>query len=65
MKYKGNYENGIFNGKGELYYQYSGNINYIGEFKNGEKNGIGKEFDKFGNLIYEGNFKNGKFSLND
>ena len=34
-------------------------INYVGDFKNGEKNGIGKEFDKLGNLIHEGIFKDG------
>ena len=59
LKYKGEFQNGVYNGKGTLYYKYSGYINYIGDFKNGEKNGIGKEFDKLGNLIHEGIFKDG------
>ena len=56
MKYEGQYENGKMNGEGILYYRYSGYINYIGYFKEGKKEGQGKEFDKFGNLIYEGLF---------
>ena len=60
LKYEGEYLNGIINGKGTLYYENSGYINYIGEFKNGEKHGLGKEYDKFGNIIYEGIFEEGE-----
>ena len=60
LKYEGEYLNGIINGKGTLYYENSGYINYIGEFKNGEKHGLGKEYDKFGNVIYEGIFEEGE-----
>ena len=60
LKYEGNYLDGKFSGIGILYYQYSGHVNYIGEFKEGLKHGEGKEFDKIGNLIYQGKFSNGK-----
>ena len=33
---------------------------YEGEYKNGEKNGKGKEYDRYGKLIYEGEYKDGK-----
>ena len=42
------------------YYRLSGYINYIGNFKDGKKDGQGKEFDNWGNLIYEGLFSNDK-----
>ena len=60
LKYEGNYLDGKFSGKGTLYYEYSGHINYIGEFKEGLKHGEGIEFDKIGNLIYQGQFSNGE-----
>ena len=33
---------------------------YEGEFKNGERNGQGKEFFLNGNLLFNGNYLNGK-----
>ena len=60
LKYEGNYLDGKFSGLGILYYEYSGHINYNGEFKEGMKHGEGKEFDKIGNLIYQGKFVNGE-----
>ena len=33
---------------------------YEGEYKNGEKNGKGREYDKNGNFLYEGEYINGK-----
>ncbi len=36
-------------------------MEFIGEFKNNERNGKGKEFYPNGNLLYEGNFVNGKY----
>ena len=43
-----------------MYFRLSGYINYIGSFKDGKKEGQGKEFDNWGNLIYEGLFLNDK-----
>jgi len=62
LKYVGNYVDGKFSGNGTLYYEYSGYINYIGEFKEGLMHGEGKKFDKIGNLIYQGQFSNGQKS---
>ena len=44
-----------------LYYEFLGYINYIGDFKNGRKNGLGLEYDKFGNILHEGKFEDGEF----
>jgi antitoxin component YwqK of YwqJK toxin-antitoxin module len=36
-------------------------LNYEGEYSNGNRNGIGKEYDRLnGKLIYEGEYSNGK-----
>lgn len=35
---------------------------YVGELKNDEQNGIGKQYGADGKLIYEGSFKNGKYN---
>ena len=51
-----------WNGKGIEYY-YNGELKFEGEYKNGERNGKGKEYeseeDNF-RLIYEGESLNGK-----
>ena len=39
-----------------LYYKFFGYNKYSGEFKDGKKNGFGKEFDKRGNLVYQGKY---------
>ena len=33
---------------------------FFGEYLNGERNGYGKEVDKFDRIIYEGEYENGK-----
>ena len=39
-------------------YDYSGKLSFEGEFKNGKRNGIGKEYVE-GKLIFDGRFLNG------
>ena len=52
------------NGVGEImlvnYSDNVGNCHYIGEYKNGERNGKGKEYDESNYLLYEGEYLNGK-----
>ena len=52
------------NGIGEImlvnYSDEVGDCHYIGEYKNGERNGKGKEYDGSSYLIYEGEYLNGK-----
>ena len=52
----------LINGNGQVheYYKYndSDKIEYIGEYKNGKKNGKGKEYNKNGKLIFEGEYLN-------
>ena len=50
--------NDIFTGLG---YEYGGNECYIGSFRNGDKNGIGK-FKIDNNIIYEGEWKNNNYN---
>ena len=45
---------------GKEYNGYDDNLLYEGEYYNGEKNGIGREYDDEGELIYEGEYLNGK-----
>ena len=53
----------LINGNGQVheYYKFndSDKIEYIGEYKNGIKNGKGKEYNKNGKLIFEGEYLNG------
>ena len=46
-----------YNGKGKIIF-YNGNY-YIGQFKNGLRNGKGTEYYKNGNIKYEGDFIDG------
>ena len=48
------------NGKGREYDGFYGSLKYEGEYKNGERNGKGKEFDYNGELRFEGEYLNGK-----
>ena len=60
--YKGEYYNGLRNGKGKEYDQ-EGNLIYEGEFLRGEREGEGKEYNEYGKLIFEGEFlKNKKWN---
>ena len=57
----GQFEYEINNGCGYIkeFFEYK-SIKFEGEYANGEKNGIGKEYNKEGDLIFEGEFKNGE-----
>ena len=46
--------------KGKEYNSFTDEVIFEGEYKNGERNGKGKEYDKFGKLIFEGEWKSGK-----
>ena len=46
--------------KGKEYDSFTNEIVFEGEYKNGERSGKGKEYDKFGNLIFDGEWKSGK-----
>ena len=48
------------NGKGREYAGYSDSLIYEGEYKNGERNGKGKEYHWNGKLEFEGEYLNGK-----
>ena len=50
----------IVNGKGKEYLLDKNYIIFSGEYKNGKKNGKGKEYNEEGDLIFEGNYLNGK-----
>ena len=47
-------------GKGKNFMKIEINKLFEGEYKNEEKNGKGKEYDKKGNLKFEGEYSNGK-----
>ena len=48
------------NGKGKQYDRLFDTLIYYGEFKNGKRNGKGKEYKGEDYLIFEGEYKNGK-----
>ena len=49
------------NEKGKEYcWGRPGEIIFEGEYKNGERNGKGKEYYEYSRLMFEGNYKNGK-----
>jgi len=50
----------IKNGKGFVKEYYDKNLIFEGDYKNGERNGKGKEYNRYGNIIYEGEYLNGK-----
>ena len=58
IKYKGEYTNKKYDGRGILY-DTNGEMIYNGYFKNNEYDGFGNEF-KYGKLAYEGFFTNGE-----
>ena len=62
--FKGNYIIYESKGIGKEYYGYDDKLIYEGAYLNGERNGKGKEYDKFNKykdkLIFEGEYKNGK-----
>ena len=61
IKYKGKFEDGVYNGKGIKYHK-NGNIKYDGKLKNGQYNGYGIMYDCDSNIKYEGKFKNGQYN---
>ena len=54
------YDNKLYiNGYGIEYYK-NGNIKYIGDFKNSQKDGYGIYYIEPGKKLYEGQYKNNK-----
>lgn len=65
IKYVGEFENGVFSGKGILY-NCENNLfecrpSYSGEFANGKFCGQGTKYDDDGKVIYKGSFASGKY----
>ncbi|MCZ8514574.1 stalk domain-containing protein [Paenibacillus filicis] len=60
LMYDGGFVQDTYEGIG-TWYANSGE-KYVGELKNNEQNGQGKQYDANGKLIYEGSFKSGKFN---
>ena len=54
------YIENIDNSKGKEYNIYNKKLIFEGEYKNGKRNGYGKEYDNNGNQIFEGRYSNGK-----
>ena len=46
--------------KGKEYDSYTNQLIYIGEYLNGKRSGLGKEYNEKGELIYEGKYLNNK-----
>ena len=61
-QYEGEFVNDKYEGKGK--YNYEDGKYYIGEWKNGLRNGRGILYYKNGNILYEGDFVNDKFEGN-
>ena len=47
------------NGKIKEFSSYDNNIRFEGEYKDGKRNGKGKEYQKDGELVFEGEYKDG------
>lgn len=58
-KYIGQWEEGVENGKGNLFGE-SGKLQFEGEWKDGKPDGFGTLYDENGNVSYEGEWKNGQ-----
>jgi len=61
LSYEGYWENGLPNGLGTKYLVPNSIHRYIGEFKNGGCDGLGKIFDTNGEIVRIGIFKDGEF----
>ena len=48
------------NGIGKEYNSYHDRLEFEGEYKNGERNGKGREYNYEGHLLFKGEYKNGK-----
>ena len=55
MNYESNYINGERNGHGKIYYNKI--LKFEGEYKEGKKDGMEKEYNLYNNLIFEGEYK--------
>ena len=73
--YVGEFESGIYEGKGNYYDHPHFTLDgaqdlfslecihiYTGEFKKGKKNGHGTEYDDQGNILQQGEWKNGFYA---
>ena len=58
--FRGRYKIVDKNRKGQEFYGSNDVLAFEGEYKNGKRNGKGKEYNINGNLIFEGEYKNGK-----
>ena len=47
-------------GKGKIYNNYNNRLVFEGEYKNGKRNGTGKEYSYDGKLLFEGEYLNNK-----
>ena len=56
----GNIKYELKNGNGNVKEYNKGFLKFEGEYKNGKRNGKGKEYDYDGVLVFEGDYKNGK-----
>ena len=59
-KISGKYKIDGINGNGEEYELITNKIIFKGEYKNGKRNGKGKEFNDYGDIIFEGEYLDGK-----
>lgn len=60
-KYRGEFFNSKYHGFGILYYEKGDEVKHFeGEWKNNQKNGKVKEFNKKGDIIFEGEYKKNK-----
>ena len=59
-KISGKYKINGINGNGEEYGLITDKIIFKGEYKNGKRNGKGKEFNDYGDIIFEGEYLDGK-----
>ena len=58
--FQGEHLNGLRNGRGKEYNNFSGKLIYEGEYLNGKRHGFGYEYNADGKLLFEGIFLNGK-----
>lgn len=54
--YEGDFVNGVKHGDG--HFNFVSNLKYVGEYKNGIREGKGKIINKNGSIAYDGEFKN-------
>ena len=58
LEYEGEFIDDIKNGEWKTFYE-NGNHKFIGDYKNGEKHGLCKEYNEFGKLVFDGEYNEG------